>query len=164
MEFHAKHIQKIVGIPKYRYEYLANKMNINPDVAEGEGQGKVHKYSFRNLLQFAFVHNASGLGLTPKASREFLSHLDKIDQDPKRELSIFDPDVLADISVHYVIDKNSKYFSTSFALGDEKNRMILSESGEDYDIPFQEATYLYYTLGFVTINLGNLKKRILGKV
>jgi len=160
MMFQAKDIQRIVEIPKHRYEYLASKIGIKPDVEEVEGQGKVHQYSYRNLLQFAIVHHASGLGLTPKALRDLLSYIDKMDQSPKRELSIYDPDVMADLSIHYVRDKNFKYFCTSIALGIEVMRMVFSETAEDFSIPHQEATFLYSTLGFVTINLGSLKEKI----
>ena len=165
MEFQARDIQRIVEIPKHRYEYIALKIGIKPDVEEVEGQGNVHKYSFKNLLQFAFVHHASGLGLTPKASKELLSHLDKIDQSPKRELSIYNPDVLGDISIHYVSDKDSKYFCcTSFTLGEQERRMIFSEHSDNISIPYQKATSLYETMGFVTINLKSLKKNILEKI
>ena len=56
MKFQAKDIQRIVQIPKHRYEYIASKIGIKPDVDEVEGQGHIHRYSFKNLLQFAFIH------------------------------------------------------------------------------------------------------------
>ena len=73
----AKDIQKLVGISKSRYEYLATKIGISPDVKEAEGTGRSHLYSTRNLLQFAFVHHANDLGLTPMASKAMLKALDK---------------------------------------------------------------------------------------
>jgi len=164
MKFQAKDIQKIVQIPKHRYEYIASKIGIIPDVNEVEGQGHTHIYSFKNLLQFAFVHYASGLGLTPKASRALLSFLDEIDQLPKIHFGIYEPDHFQDISVHYVSDEKSKYFCATFTFGGQEDRIKLEPVGKDWVIPGEKATFLYETIGFVTINIRNLKRKVVARI
>ena len=63
MEFTAKNIQQLIGIPKIRYEYLKSKANIQPGYEEAEGTGRSHKYTFKNVMQFALAHRASRFGL-----------------------------------------------------------------------------------------------------
>jgi len=57
------------------YDYIASKIGIKPEIDEVEKTGKHHLYSFKNLLQFAFVHKANNLGLTRKAAKEMLGFL-----------------------------------------------------------------------------------------
>lgn len=163
--FQSKDIQTILEIPKHRYDYIASKIGIKPEVEEVEGQGHVHMYSFKNLLQFAFVHHASGLGLTPKASRELLSYLDEIDQLPGMNFGIYSSGSFFDISVHYVSDKKSKYFCATLSSIDDQNaRVKLEKAGERHLIPGQKATFLYDTVGFVTINIRSLKKKVVENI
>jgi hypothetical protein len=73
--FEAKGIQSIVGISKSRYEYLAIKIGISPDVQEVEGTGRSHVYSIKNLMQFAFAHFALCYGLSRKQIKKILPNL-----------------------------------------------------------------------------------------
>jgi hypothetical protein len=74
-QFQAKDIQRIVGISKSRYEYLASKLNIAPEVEEVMGTGYTHLYSFENLMFFAMGHRLNKLGLGPKSVRRVLGRL-----------------------------------------------------------------------------------------
>ncbi|MBU4186116.1 MAG: hypothetical protein KKI12_02930 [Proteobacteria bacterium] len=163
VRFQAKDIQRIVQIPKHRYEYIASKIGIKPDVEEVEGQGHVHIYSFKNLLQFAFAHHAGILGLTPKASRGLLSYLDEVDNAPVN-FGIYDSDMFEDISIHYVIDIQSKNFCATYTAGSQEGRIILEKTDRGFLIPGQKASFLYETVGFITINVRSLKKKIVANI
>lgn len=78
-KFQAKDIQRLLRIPKHRYEYLASKIGIRPEIDEVEGTGRTNLYSFKNVCQFGFVHHANLQGMSPKACREMLQVLDRID-------------------------------------------------------------------------------------
>jgi hypothetical protein len=164
MEFQAKDIQRILKIPKHRYEYLAAKIGITPEIEEAEGQGKIHRYSFKNLLQFAFIHAANLLGLTPKASRDLLNHLDAIDSEPKIKFGIYDPDSTVDISVHFVIGENNKYFTTTWAPPHEDRIIMTPHFDNKIFFPGEKATFLFETIGFLTINIQTLKAQILKRI
>ena len=100
--FQAKDIQNILLIPKHRYEYIASKIGITPEVDEVERQGHVHLYSFKNLLQFGFAHHGNKLGLTPKATRTMLSNIDEFEKS--EHFGIYDPNKKESLSIHYIED------------------------------------------------------------
>lgn len=75
-QFQAKDIQKMLDIPKHRYEYLATKIGIDPDIATGEGRGSANLYSFRNAMQFAIAHRLNEMGLGPGKIRSTLKFID----------------------------------------------------------------------------------------
>jgi len=75
-EFQSKDIQKMLGIPKQRVEYLSLKIPIRPEVAKVEGTGRAHLYSFKNALEFAITQEASNLGLYINEVRSLLSNLE----------------------------------------------------------------------------------------
>lgn len=66
MAFQARDIQEYLRIPKIRYEYLARQIGIIPEIEEGEGTGRAHKYSFKNLMQFAIAERCSLNGFSLK--------------------------------------------------------------------------------------------------
>jgi hypothetical protein len=74
MAFQAKDIQEIVRVPKIRYEYLARQIGIVPEIEEGEGTGNAHRYSFKNLIEFAIAERCSLTGLSMHQIK-FLMHL-----------------------------------------------------------------------------------------
>ncbi len=80
--YQAKDIQQILRIPKIRYEYLANQIGIVPEIEEGEGTGKAHKYSFRNLLEFSIAERCSLNGLSMRQVKFFITLLHEV-ADPK---------------------------------------------------------------------------------
>lgn len=73
--FQAKDIQEILRIPKIRYEYLARQIGIIPEIEEAEGTGNAHKYSFRNLIQFAIAERCSITGLSMKQIKHLMELL-----------------------------------------------------------------------------------------
>jgi len=166
--FQAKDIQNIIGIPKYRYEYLATKIGIKPDIAEVDGQGRTHLYSFRNLMQFAFVHHASGIGLSPKAARQMLFHIEEFDSERFFEKKITNllfsfikhPDciyikvgeqILQETSESISPDDKNKIGGPRFKAG--KTKMVNYD--KEKERIFDDAN------SYVTINFGTIKRRIL---
>jgi hypothetical protein len=73
--FEARDIQKIFGIPKHRYEYIATKIGIIPDVEFVEGRGKSHRYSFKNALEFGIAQILGSMGLGPRSIWSVLTYL-----------------------------------------------------------------------------------------
>ena len=98
-QFQAKDIQKLVDIKKHRYEYIASKIGIKPEIDEVEKTGHIHLYSFKNLLEFAFVHKANDLGVTRKAVKEMLGFLSN--NIALQEAGLFDPEKTIKALLHY---------------------------------------------------------------
>jgi len=190
MNFQAKDIQKVVGLPKHRYEYIASKLGITPDVEEVEGTGRSHLYSFKNLLQFAFVHRANKMSITPKTTKRMLGFL-SINPELK-SIGLFDPKKSTKVSLHCVVFADKMYFKISgestskqdaksfFPVkGFERTFELLEKmkgiaEGETVTIPgvtdeIKETMQLTGmnledSDGYITINLGSIKDRILKKI
>ena len=187
--FQAKDIQKLIDIPKHRYEYLASKIGIKPEVEEVEKTGHVHLYSFKNLLEFGFVHTANNLGLGPKAVKEMLGFLsNNIDL---HEAGLFNPKKTTKASLHYADTKDGKFFKLAgqdiseqgkkggyLGEGFDKFREMQKRMSEKKqgDIHISGLTEALKTLtaltvakldeldGYITINLGIIKDRILKNI
>ena len=186
--FQAKDIQRLIDIPKHRYEYLASKIGIKPEVEEVEKTGHVHLYSFKNLLEFAFVHTANNLGLGPKAVKELLGFLSN-DID-LHEAELFNPEKITQVLLHYADSKDGKIFRLSgpdvskqtekssylgegFDIVKEAQKRMSNRKG-DLHIPglikaYENLMALSFLKldefdGYVTINLGVIKDRILKKL
>jgi DNA-binding transcriptional MerR regulator len=102
--FQAKDIQLILNIKKVRYEYLASKIGIIPDIEEVEGTGRAHLYSFKNLLQFAIAHNANKLGLPLRTVKKLFDHLENYDDEVQSELFVSGIDTNVSIYCAYYGD------------------------------------------------------------
>ena len=113
--FQAKDIQKLVDIKKYRYDYIASKIGIKPEIDEVEKTGYHHLYSFKNLLEFAFVHKANNLGVTRKAAKEMLGFLS--DNIELKEAGLFDPEKRNKALLHYADSNDGKIFQTKKRCG-----------------------------------------------
>ena len=128
--FQAKDIQKLVDINKHRYDYIASKIGIKPEIDEVEKTGYHHLYSFKNLLEFAFVHKANNLGVTRKAAKEMLEFLS--DNIELKEAGLFDPGKKIKALLHYA-DSNDgklfKLFGPSISAQDKKSFFL----GEGFD-------------------------------
>ena len=186
--FQAKDIQRLIDIPKHRYEYIASKIGIKPEVEEVEKTGHVHLYSFKNLLEFAFVHTANNLGLGPKAVKELLGFLSN-DID-LHEAELFNPEKITQVLLHYADSKDGKIFRLSgpdvskqtekssylgegFDIVKEAQKRMSNRKG-DLHIPglikaYENLMALSFLKldefdGYVTINLGVIKDRILKKL
>lgn len=129
--FQAKDIQKILGIPKFRYEYLVTKMAITPDVLEVDGQGKSHVYSFKNVLQFAYAHHASRLGFTPKTVKDMLSIMDTYPDIA--HLGIFDPLEKGKITLFFVESKRIAFFKLLKTVGKDRNEINISTDAQPWE-------------------------------
>jgi DNA-binding transcriptional MerR regulator len=102
--FQAKDIQIILNIKKVRYEYLASKIGIIPDIEEVEGTGRAHLYSFENLLQFAIAHNANKLGLPLRTVKKLFDYLENYDDEVQSELFVSGIDTNVSIYCAYYGD------------------------------------------------------------
>jgi len=87
--YQAKDIQGILRIPKVRYAYLSREIGIRPDVEEVVGTGKVHLYSYKNLLQFFIAEECNRIGLSMKATKFLMESL--VNYDHKHRLNLFYP-------------------------------------------------------------------------
>ncbi|MBL7177294.1 MAG: hypothetical protein ISS66_15845 [Desulfobacteraceae bacterium] len=187
-EFQAKDIQKFLGIPKHRYEYLISKLGIKPEIYEADETGKVHLYSFKNLLQLAFVNQANKLGLNPRSIKEMLGFLSN--RPELQGTKLFDPESSVDISLHYVENKGKRYFTLSgSSITGQAGKGIYPKAGfqiiekllnhtkkKDSTIEtqglFDEIKIIQNLLStglenaecYITLNLGVIKNRILEKV
>jgi hypothetical protein len=77
MEFQAKDIQQILGIPKIRYEHLARRIRIIPEIEEVEGTGRARRFSIKNLLEFAAAERCSVAGFTMRKTKWMVDLLRK---------------------------------------------------------------------------------------
>ena len=74
----AKDIQRLLNIPRHRYEYLSTKIGIAPQISRGDGRGHIHRYHSMDLFKFAYVHHANMIGLTPGICKDMLYMLDQV--------------------------------------------------------------------------------------
>jgi hypothetical protein len=153
--FQAKDIQKFANIPKHRYEYIASKIGIRPELLEVEGTGRSHFYSFKNLLEFAFVHHANKLGLTPKAIKDMMQFISK--NILLKTTGIFDFTKTTDISIHY-----------SYSEQDINKKFRLSGPGADFGSNIYDGLtdlkILKTIEGYITINLGFIKNQVKNRI
>ena len=184
--FQAKDIQKLVDINKHRYDYIASKIGIKPEIDEVEKTGYHHLYSFKNLLEFAFVHKANNLGVTRKAAKEMLGFLS--DNIELKEAGLFDPEKRIKALLHYA-DSNKgkifKLFGPSISAQDKKgfflgegfdaiNKFLKKSENKENEISIPRVTEVMKSLtslstfadladfdGYITINLGAIKDRVL---
>jgi hypothetical protein len=73
----AKDIRKMLGANSSRYDYLASRFGIIPEVEEVTGRGRGHIYSFRNALQFAIADRISRFGFAPRQVKKVLNSLEE---------------------------------------------------------------------------------------
>ena len=179
--FKAKDIRRIIGISKIRYEYLGLKrIGIKPGIEEVRGTGRMHGWDFKNLLQFGYADNANKLGLSPPSVVDLLSWLDELD----RKHDIYNTRIPETLSVHYVNLDGFRYFLiTGKGLQKGENTKAiypgsferLKKALEDKDkndpvtkLIESKAIYkdegLASADGYVTINIGAIKKRILERL
>jgi len=98
MVFQAKQIQAILLSPRIRYEYLANKMHIEPDIEKVEGRGRAHLYSFKNVCEFFVADHISSYGLPPRLVKTVLSTLNE--HGEKKDKTVFTEEK-TDVVIHF---------------------------------------------------------------
>ena len=184
--FQAKDIQKLVDIKKHRYDYIASKIGIKPEINEVEKTGYHHRYSFKNLLEFAFVHKANNLGITRKAAKEMLEFLSN--NIELKEAGLFDPEKRIKALLHYADSNDGKLFKLfgpaisaqdkkGFFLGegfDAINKFLKKSINKENKKGLLRVTEAMKNLtslptfsdladfdGYITINLGAIKDRVL---
>jgi len=187
MEFRAKDIERILGIKKPRYEYIAGRIYIRPEVIEVEGTGRSHIYSFKNLLEFAFAHTANDLGLTPNRVKIMLAFLSR--NPDLKDAGLFDPEKKISAALHYAVKEGRGFFrlsGTSLSeqakcgfyadMGFEKMDEFLKYiNNREYNIKIpmseiEEIESLVFSQdlsdvdGYLTVNLGAIKGRIVKKI
>ena len=185
MEFQAKDIQRLLKVPKHRYEYIASKIRIIPEILEVEGQGRTHLYSFKNLLQFAIANRANDTGLTPKAIQRMFDFFDKAGEKPINE--IFNPGEVTDCVLFFIAYRQYLFF----ALGNlkyDKNRkynlqflhgQIHTEYLDEDQLPkgpgvgnWVDDTFEFSPLdvvlrnaeSYIAVNVGSIKRLIVNEI
>ena len=186
--YQAKDIQKILGIPKNRYDYILLRLGVKADIedAQGLGTGKTSLYSFKALIEFAIASAAIDLGIKPKL---ILFALDEIKRkDSEEKWGLFDEKKDIGLTFHFATKKRNFFYCFS---GDVRKALkkpcvvglIDKETGTHFN-PFQngienasvkevkkaidvvsEVTLggLENALSIITLNLGEIKKDVLGK-
>ena len=172
----ARHIQEALRISKIRYEYLKSKMQISPEINEVEGTGRAHRYSFRNVMQFALADRANALGLSPKTTKDMLYF---IERNPEvSDLGLFDPDKKNNLSIHYGIYEGKRFFKVTptkqegFYTGEgfEAFLIALKEKNDwgtikqAFNLMKNKKFELSECEGFVTLNIGVIKDQIIKKL
>ena len=76
MEYRAKDIQDIFRISRSRYDYIAGRIGIQPEIKEVTGTGRAHLYSFKNVVQFGCANMGVVLGLNPRIIKDMLKWLE----------------------------------------------------------------------------------------
>jgi len=170
--FQAKDIQKILGIPKFRYEYLVTKMNIIPGVLEVDGQGKSHVYSFKNVLQFAYAHHASRLGFTPQTVKSMLKIIDKY--PGVEQMEIFDTLAKGKVTLFYVESGGITFFKLLKTLGKVKNEINITTDAQNLEeyinelrvknINIKKLKALENADAYIAVNLTTIKEGIIRKI
>ncbi len=174
IDFQAKNIQEIFNASKSRYEYITSKIGITPENEEVEGTGRSHLYSFKNLIQFGVAHTASKLGLNPRTVKALLNFLSKSIE--LEGIGLFNPEIAIELSIHCIEKEGTKFFELTGQSAPEQ----LKEGGfltEDYLNVWQYFSaapkskafgFVFLHLGnvdgYITINLGTIKKNILHKI
>jgi DNA-binding transcriptional MerR regulator len=99
-EFLSGDIKRALGVTKERVSYLGMKIPIKPEIEEVAGTGKAHRYSFRNLLQFAIAQDMSDAGLAISEIKFVLSVLGNASQINKRAVKV--REVVADLKMAFM--------------------------------------------------------------
>jgi hypothetical protein len=66
-EFSTKDIQERIGIKPRMIKFYVEHGVVTPEIAEAAGTGKHRRYSLKNLLEFALVHELAQYGITVAA-------------------------------------------------------------------------------------------------
>lgn len=89
-DFRAKDIQQLLNIKPIRYEQIKHKAKIKPGIQEVEGTGRSHRYTFKNVIQFAISHHAASFGLPALSIVALLEHIEAFEKETK--VGLFDED------------------------------------------------------------------------
>lgn len=73
-EYTAKDIQRILRIPKHRYQYLATRgFAISPSILKDQGQGLANVYSAEDLVSFGIANALLNFGFHKRLINKVLT-------------------------------------------------------------------------------------------
>lgn len=175
-EYQAKTIQKILGMPKHRYDYILMKIGVEPDLDKASGRGKTNLFSFSKLLEFAIANTAMNTGMVPEIIKESLGRIRRIDS--VEDLHFFDPDVSTGRLKYYVgVEQEGKFswFSGEISVKRQRPRFISVLEGGEIDKAEKDGSYNNLASvvfgenfadaeGVVTLNLARIKNNVISKL
>jgi hypothetical protein len=160
--FQSKDVQRVIGRKKQRVEYLSRQLRIIPEVAEVQGTGYVHLYSFRNLLQFAVAESMSAAGLTVEHVRKLLDRFNLIETipfeaaKPRKEYDW--TKYFHDRRNYYDPAESGPFFCIAYAERDGSKDLMVIEDQPDGLLEFMHDRAVEV---MAIINLGAIKARVL---
>ena len=161
-EFQSKDIQKMLGIPKQRVEYLSMKVPIRPEVDEVEGTGRAHLYSFKNAIQFATAQEASNLGLYIAEVRSLIKVIDSFSRGGLGEEHLRYFGELKGTSYRESLGA-ATYALESYFFPNQTDDiyMVLGEPWLLYTDPQDVIKTMRDSYGVVVLNLGSIKEKVI---
>ena len=81
-EFIKKEVAEIVGLPPRTIQYYTDSWIIKPDVHRGRRRGDHHRYSVRNLFEFALIKKLREFGMAISVIRTIIAdYVHNLDHD-----------------------------------------------------------------------------------
>jgi hypothetical protein len=172
-EYQAKIIQKILKIPKHRYDYMLMKIRIEPDIERATGRGKTNLFSFAKLLEFAIANAAMNIGMSPEMLRMSLQRIRYYDQEEGWHL--FDPEVeIKSLSYHVGWDQGAGFSFFSGEVSERRQHPSLLAFSEENDneieakqtdfermFTYLSADTVAHTMAYSTLNLSRIKMQVI---
>ena len=82
VEFIKKEVAEIVGLPPRTIQFYTDSGVVTPDVYQGRRRGDHHKYSVRNLFEFALIKKLREFGMVVSVIRKIISdYVHNLDHD-----------------------------------------------------------------------------------
>jgi len=177
--YQAKTIQKIIGIPKHRYDYILMKIRIEPDVEKVIGTGNTNLFSFKKLMEFAIASTAIDIGMSPEVIRFSIESIRKADE--LWNWHLFEPDVeIKPLSYHVVSNMGALFYCfsgdvhkqatcpTIFKTPDGINFEQTMRPNWNMEMIAKVANFaqglisdgIKEALGYLTLNLSEIKKTV----
>jgi hypothetical protein len=172
--YQAKTIQKILSLPKHRYDYMQMKIGIVPDVEKALGRGKTSLFSFSKLIEFAIAHVAMTSGMAPEIIGLSLKRIRRVDSE--ESLHLFDPEVkIKKLDYHVAWEEGVTFFCFSGQVPERIKRplFLLITDEEDNENADRDGVHENLLSGkfdiddmtaHFTINLAKVKKSVVAKL
>lgn len=123
-KYQAKDIQKILAIPKFRYDYIMTRIRIEPDIEKVSGTGRTNLYSFRKLIEMGIANYAIDGGIKPDIIRTSIEQI--VYYDFTENWKYFDPDSETRLlSFHTGFGRGNYFFCFSGDVSDHSKRMTI---------------------------------------
>lgn len=172
--YQAKTIQKILGLPKHRYDYMQMKIGIVPDVEKALGRGKTSLFSFSKLIEFAIANVAMTSGMSPEIIGSSLKRIRRINDN--ESLHLFDPEAkIEELKYHVAWDHGVTFFCFSGQVPEKiKRPLFLLHTDEDHSRNAERDDVHEKLLSgnfkiddmaaHFTINLAKIRKSVIAKL